>query len=203
MNMMNKPYSESCDQNREPILDIIAPIFSASSSVLEIGSGTGQHAVYFAENMPHLKWYTSDCRPYLDGINMWLHDAGLANVVAPIELDVTNSAWPKIDADAVFTANSIHIMNWFDVVNFMAGVGQLLEIRGDLVIYGPFNYDGRYTSESNERFDQWLKSRDPNSGIKHFEDLVSLADENRMLLVSDYEMPANNRILHFRKTESP
>jgi SAM-dependent methyltransferase len=198
---MNKPYSESCDQNREPILDIIAPIFSTSSSVLEIGSGTGQHAIYFAEKMPHLKWYTSDCLPYLNGIDMWLQDAGLLNVVAPIELDVTNSSWPKLEVDAVFTANSIHIMCWLDVVNFMSGVGQLLDNHGNLVIYGPFNYDGRYTSESNERFDHWLKSRDPNSGIKQFEDMVSLAAENMMRLVSDYEMPANNRILHFRKKD--
>lgn len=196
---MNKPYSESCDQNKGPILDIIAPIFSSSCSVLEIGSGTGQHAVYFAEKMPHLKWYTSDCKSYLDGINMWLRDADLLNVVAPFELDVTVSKWPAMQVDAVFTANSIHIMSWHDVLHFMAGVGKLLDEQGGLVIYGPFNYGGTYTSESNERFDQWLKGRDPESGIKHFEDIVSLAEENRMQLETDYEMPANNRILHFRK----
>jgi len=197
---MNKPYSESCDQNKDPILAIISPIFSSHNSVLEIGSGTGQHAVYFAGEMPQLQWYTSDCRSYIEGINLWLEEARLPNIIAPVELNVTTSKWPKIDVDAVFTANSIHIMNWNEVVHFMDGVGKLLGDKGDLVIYGPFNYGGSYTSESNERFDQWLKSRDPKSGIKHFEDMISLADENRLRLISDYSMPANNRILHFRKT---
>lgn len=197
---MNKPYSESCDQNKGAILAIISPIFSSHNSVLEIGSGTGQHAVYFAGEMPQLQWYTSDCRSYLEGINMWLEEARLPNINAPVELNVTTSKWPKNDVDAVFTANSIHIMNWNEVVHFMDGVGKLLSNQGDLVIYGPFNYGGSYTSESNERFDQWLKSRDPKSGIKHFEDMISLADENRLQLISDYSMPANNRILHFRKT---
>lgn len=197
---MNKPYSESCDQNKGPILAIISPIFSSHNSVLEIGSGTGQHAVYFAEEIPQIKWYTSDCSTYLEGINMWLAEARLPNIIAPVELNVTTSKWPKIDVDAVFTANSIHIMNWNEVVHFMDGVGKLLSNQGDLVIYGPFNYGGSYTSESNERFDQWLKSRDPKSGIKNFEDMISLADEKRMQLITDYPMPANNRILHFRKT---
>lgn len=196
---MKKPYSESCDQNKEPILAIISPVLSSASSVLEIGSGTGQHAIYFAEKMPYLEWHTSDCRPYLDGINMWLSDAGLSNVLVPFELDVSSSQWPELDVDAVFTANSIHIMNQQDVINFMTGVGRLLNEQGHLMIYGPFNYNGAYTSKSNESFDHWLKDRDPSSGIKHFEDVMSLANNNGMKLVTDYEMPANNRMLHFVK----
>ena len=199
MIIMNKPYSESCDQNKEPILAVISPVFSSLSSVLEIGSGTGQHAIYFAENMPHLKCHTSDCRSYLAGINMWLDDAGLPNVLPPFELNVTESSWPKLDVDAVFTANSIHIMSQQDVLNFMSGVGNLLAEQGELMIYGPFNYNGQYTSSSNESFDQWLKSRDPLSGIKHFEDMVALANKNGMQLVADHAMPANNRTLHFTK----
>lgn len=197
---MNKPYSESCVQNREPILDVISPIFSTASAVLEIGSGTGQHAIYFAEKMPHLTWYTSDRRSYIDGINMWLEDAGLANVIPPIELDVTADHWPVSGVDAVFTANSVHIMGQREVESLMEGVGKLLSEQGSLVIYGPFNYAGSYTSESNARFDQWLKSRDPESGIKDFEEILSLADQNGMRLVADHTMPANNRILHFTKT---
>jgi SAM-dependent methyltransferase len=196
---MTKPYAESCEQNKQPILSVISPVFSSASSVLEIGSGTGQHAIYFAEKMSHLKWYTSDCSSYLEGINMWLAEAGLSNVLPPFELDVTNTQWPQLDVDAVFTANSIHIMSQQDVVNFMAGVAKLLRPQGNLMIYGPFNYNGRYTSASNESFDQWLKGRDPLSGIKHFEEMVSLANDNAMQLVSDYTMPANNRILHFSK----
>lgn len=197
---MNKPYSESCDQNKDAIFSIISPVFSSLSSVLEIGSGTGQHAIYFAQKMPHLKWHTSDCSSYLEGINMWLSEAGLSNVSQPFELDVTSSPWPKLAVDAVFTANSIHIMSRHDVVDFMSGVGRLLSAQGQLMIYGPFNYNGSYTSESNARFDQWLKGRDPLSCIKHFEEMVSLAKDNGMQLVADHEMPANNRILHFIKT---
>jgi cyclopropane fatty-acyl-phospholipid synthase-like methyltransferase len=196
---MIKPYSESCDQNREPILKVLLPLFSSVSAVLEIGSGTGQHAIYFADKMPHLTWYTSDCKPYLEGINMWLSDAALPNVAAPIELNVSASSWPSINVDAVFTANSLHIMHQRDVVNFIKGAGRLLAREGNLVIYGPFNYQGNYTCESNARFDQWLKARDPESGVKHFEDVESLADESGMKLAQDYEMPANNRILHFIK----
>ena len=197
---MNKPYSESCDQNKDFILSVISPLFSSISGVLEVGSGSGQHAVYFAEKMPHLKWYTSDCIAYLDGINKWLSDSELPNIVPPFELDVTNSQWPDLSIDAVFTANSLHIMHQQDVVNFISGVGKLLQQQGHLLIYGPFNYNGSYTSESNARFDQWLKDRDPLSGIKHFEKIESLAIDNDMKLVTDYEMPANNRILHFIKT---
>jgi len=196
---MNKPYSESCEQNKQVILSLISPLFLSFSSVLEIGSGTAQHAVYFAEKMPQLLWYTSDCRPYLDGINAWLAETDLINIKPPFELDVSKSIWPELDVDAVFTANSIHIMHQQDVVNFIRGVGRLLKQHGSLVIYGPFNYNGSYTSESNKHFDQWLKQQDPKSCIKHFEKIDLLAKNNGMQLVTDYEMPANNRLLHFVK----
>jgi SAM-dependent methyltransferase len=196
---MIKPYSDSCDQNREPILDVISPVFSTLRRVLEIGSGTGQHAIYFAEKMPHLTWYTSDCNCNLQGINMWLSEAALPNVIAPIELDVSSSTWPVMSVDAIFTANSVHIMHQPDVVNLIEGAGRLLPHGGSLVIYGPFNYNRQYTSESNARFDQWLKARDPGSGIKHFEEVESLANDCGMTLAGDYAMPANNRILHFLK----
>jgi SAM-dependent methyltransferase len=196
---MIKPYSESCDQNREPILAVISLLFAPASNVLEIGSGTGQHAVFFAEQMPHLTWHTSDCKAYLDGIDLWLAEAALPNLVPPIELDVSASKWPVMAIDAIFTANSVHIMHQSDVVNLFIGAGNLLADNGSLVIYGPFNYNKRYTSESNARFDQWLKARDPESGVKHFEEIESLAIANGMKLVKDYEMPANNRILHFIK----
>ena len=196
---MIKPYSESCEQNKKPILSVISPVLAECSSALEIGSGTGQHAIYFAQKMPHLQWYTSDCLPYIEGIKAWISDAGLSNVESPIELDVTSSSWPTFAVDAVFSANTLHIMNDLDVKNFMLGVGELLNPQGHLLIYGPFNYAGCYTSASNERFDQWLHSRDPFSGIKHFEKIQLLALENGFKLLDDYEMPANNRILQFVK----
>lgn len=197
---MNKPYTESCDQNKIPIFSVIAPIFSSLSSVFEIGSGTGQHAVYFARKMPHLTWHTSDCSAYIEGINSWLTESKLSNLIPPVELNVSTSMWPSITVDAVFTANTVHIMHQDDVLNLVTGVAKLLNKKGSFVIYGPFNYNGGYTSDSNARFDSWLKERDPLSGIKHFEDIKKLAEENAMELVRDYEMPANNRILHFRKT---
>ncbi len=196
---MSKPYSESCDQNKQVILSVISPLFSSFSSVLEIGSGTGQHAIYFAEKMPHLTWHTSDCRSHLDGIHAWLVEADLINVKPPFELDVSNSQWPALNVDAIFTANSLHIMHQQDVDNFILEASRLLKQHGSLIIYGPFNYNGLYTSKSNEQFDQWLKQQDLQSCIKHFEEINSLVNNNGMRLLTDYEMPANNRLLHFVK----
>lgn len=196
---MNKPFSESCEQNRDPILSVIQPLLSNCTNVLEIGSGTGQHAVYFAEKMPHLLWQTSDCAEYLPGITLWLDEAGLEISSSPIELDVSNSVWPTNNVDTIFTANSVHIMSWKNVQDLFNGVGQLLKRNGQFIVYGPFNYDNQYTSESNARFDDWLGSRNTESSIKNFEDVCQLAEQNGMFLVKDYEMPVNNRILHWIK----
>ncbi len=196
---MTKPYSESCVQNKDVILSVLAPIVSSCSDVLEIGSGTGQHAIYFADKSPHLIWHTSDCHAYLAGINAWLSEACLTNIKEPFELDVSKSEWPEMKFDAVFTANSVHIMHQADVENLIHFTAEVLKRNGSLIIYGPFNYAGSYTSESNARFDQWLKDQDPLSCIKHFEDIDRLAINNGLKLVKDYSMPANNRILHYIK----
>ena len=194
-----KPYSESCDQNRDPILAIIRPLFAERERVLEIGSGTGQHAVYFAARMPHLLWQTSDRRENLDGIRQWLAEAALPNTPPPLSLDVTCDPWPEKDWDALFSANAVHIMPWTAVERLFEGAGRALGPRGLLVLYGPFNYGGAYTSESNARFDQWLKQRDPRSGIRDFEALDRLAAGSGMALRDDFGMPANNRILCWQK----
>ncbi|MCW8891598.1 MAG: class I SAM-dependent methyltransferase [Sedimenticola sp.] len=194
-----KPYSESCDQNREPILSVIQPLFANATAVLEIGSGTGQHAVFFAEKMPHLTWHTSDCPEYHDGIKLWLAEAGRPNVQSPLVLDVSRSAWPEVVVDGVFSANTAHIMHWRDVEAMMAGVGQLLPSGGLFALYGPFNYNGQFSSESNARFDGWLKSRDPGMGVRDFEAVNTLAKTAGMQLEKDYEMPVNNRILCWKK----
>ena len=196
---MQKPYSESCNQNRDHILQVISHLLANNRAVLEIGSGTGQHAVYFAEKLPHLLWYTSDCIEYHSGINSWLEEAGLDNTRAPVELNVSTSSWPDIEVDAVFSANTAHIMHWNDVEAMFEGVGKSLDSNAKFLLYGPFNYGQRYTSDSNASFDDWLKDRDPESGIRNFEDLNRLAESAGMQLVRDYEMPVNNRILYWKK----
>jgi cyclopropane fatty-acyl-phospholipid synthase-like methyltransferase len=196
---LTKPYSEACERNRDPILSVIQPLLAGCRAVLEIGSGTGQHAAYFAERMPHLLWHTSDREENHAGIEPWLADAGLANARPPLLLDVTQSVWPEVDADAVFSANTAHIMHWHEVESLFAGVGKLLPEQGVFLLYGPFNYNQAYTSESNERFDAWLKARDPLSGIRGFEDVDRLARRAGMVLRDDFTMPANNRILFWQK----
>jgi cyclopropane fatty-acyl-phospholipid synthase-like methyltransferase len=194
-----KPYSESCEQNRAPILDVLRVELAGSSRLLEIGSGTGQHAVYFAPEFPDLLWQTSDVDALHPGIQAWLDDAVLKNVLPPLALDVRRDAWPADRYDAIFSANTVHIMAWPDVECLFAGVGEILECGGVFCLYGPFNYHGSYTSESNARFDGWLKARDPASGIRDFEALQTLAEKAGMELKEDYEMPANNRTLVWSK----
>ena len=189
----------ACERNKDQILSVITPIFTTASSVLEIGSGTGQHAIYFAEKMPHLTWHTSDCQSNLDAIDTWTTIANLPNIKAPFELEVSTSTWPEMQVDAIFTANTVHYMHFQDVDNFIKGAARVLKQWGSLVIYGPFNYNGLFSCKSNALFDQWLKNNDPLSGIKHYEDINLLAVKYGLQLVTDYEMPANNRILHFTK----
>lgn len=196
---MIRSCSVACERNRLPILKVIEALLADSNAVLEIGSGTGQHAVFFAEKLPHLTWYTSDLVENHDDILAWIDHAGLHNVESPLVLDVMQEQWPEINVDAVFSANTAHIMHWQAVEKMFPAVGRLLPPGGRFMLYGPFNYQGRYTSESNAQFDCWLKARDPESGIRDFEKLDRLATAAGMLLEDDYEMPANNRILYWRK----
>jgi len=194
-----KPYSEACDQNRDPILAVLRTAFARCRDVLEIGSGTGQHAVYFARHLPHLHWYCSDVAGSHPGIRAWISESGLANVEPPLELDVTADHWPSRSFDGVFSANTTHIMHWPAVACLFAGIGRVLEPGGVFCLYGPFNYRNAFTSPGNERFDGWLKQRDPHSGIRNFEDLDALAGAHGLLLAADNGMPVNNRLLVWRK----
>lgn len=204
MNINNKPYSDACDNNKRPILEKIRPIFSQpTATVLEIGSGTGQHAVYFGSRLPHLTWQTSDLLDNHEGILQWLIEACLENVLPPIELDVSESPWDLDKYDGVFSANTSHIMSWPNVVLMMAAVGNILQKGGKFCLYGPFNYAGNYTSESNASFDVWLKDRDPLSGIRDFEALDVLAKDAKLALSADHTMPVNNRLLVWEKEPSP
>ena len=190
-----KPYSDACDENREPILEVIRQEFSACRTVLEIGSGTGQHAVYFGRQLPQLTWQPSDIAGNHPGINAWRSEAGLGNVPPPLQLDVSRDDWPAVCYDGVFSANTCHIMSWGEVESMFRGIGRVLLPGGVLCLYGPFNYRNAYTSDSNARFDAFLKSRDPASGIRNFEALDSLAADNGMRFRQDHEMPVNNRLL--------
>ena len=194
-----KPYAESSVQNREPILSVIKPLFAECKHILEIGSGTGQHAVYFAEKMPHLIWQTSDRAENHAGIKMWLDEANLLNTRLPLALDVSKYRWSEKQYDAMISINCVHIMAKSDVQAMFAGCGGILSRGGLLVLYGPFNYGGQYSSESNAQFDLWLKERNSVSGIRDFEWLDSLAIRGGMTLLGDYEMPVNNRILCWEK----
>ncbi len=196
--MDDKPFAPACDRNRDPILAVLRHHFAEARRVLEIGSGTGQHAVHFAMKMPWLTWQSSDREEHLPGISRWLDEAELPNTPAPLALDVDGS-WPGERFDAVFSANTLHIMGWTSVQAFFQGVGRILGARGSLIVYGPFNYGGRYTSDSNREFDAWLRARDPASGIRDFEAVDALALEQHLLLIDDVAMPANNRCLVWRK----
>lgn len=197
-----KPYSEACEQNKDPILKVLQEVFADRRRVLEIGSGTGQHAVYFGPQFSHLIWQPSDLPGHLAGIRMWLDECRPPNVHPPLELDMDAGPWPDQMFDAVFSANTAHIMSESQVARMFAGVGAVLPANGVFALYGPFNYRGRYTSDSNARFDQWLKARDPLSGIRDFEALETLAQTHGMVLLKDYEMPVNNRTLVWLKTSN-
>jgi cyclopropane fatty-acyl-phospholipid synthase-like methyltransferase len=195
-----KPFAESSEQNKLPILEVLKHYLPDAQRVLEIGSGTGQHAVFFSKEFPNLHWHASDREENHPGILAWLQEAKLENLYGPKLLDVNQADWPNQEYDAVFSANTAHIMNWHSVKNMFRGVGQILKPGGVFCLYGPFNYNGHYTSDSNARFDVWLKERDLESAIRDFEALCGLADENGMTLLADHEMPANNRILVWTKS---
>lgn len=192
-----KPVAESCEQNKRPILTVLRQLLQGRHHLLEIGSGTGQHAVYFAQAFPELQWQTSDRAENHPGIHAWLADEGSANAIAPLDLDVMVQPWPlpPHSVDAVFSANTAHIMGWDGVEAMFDGVGRILVDGGLFILYGPFNYRGRFTTEGNGRFDEWLKSRDPQSGIRDIEALTRLGEANGLRLHRDYAMPANNRMV--------
>jgi cyclopropane fatty-acyl-phospholipid synthase-like methyltransferase len=195
-----KPFSEACEQNKLPILDVIRPYFVNSRNILEIGSGTGQHAVFFADQLPHLQWHCSDVSVHHQGIEQWLADYSGHNISGPYDLDVIHSSWPAKEFDGVFSANTAHIMSWSAVEQMFAGTGKVLEADGIFCLYGPFNYGGHYTSASNEQFDKYLKARDPQSGIRDVDDLKVLAMSAGLEFTNDHEMPVNNRILVWKKS---
>ncbi len=195
---MEKPCSPSCERNREPILAVLRERFARCKRVLEIGSGTGQHAVYFAAALPKLRWQTSDVAANLPGIRMWLKEAALPNTPAPLAFDVGDTP-PTGDYDAVFSANTLHIMSWKEVERLFAALPGLTRAGALLVVYGPFNYEGQFTSPSNAQFDEALRSGNPKRGIRDFEEVDALAAAAGFVLEEDRAMPANNRCIVWKR----
>lgn len=195
---MDRPYAAACDRNREPILAVLREYFGGCHRVLEIGSGTGQHAVHFAAALPHLTWQASDVPQHLPGIGAWLDAAALPNTPAPIALDVTG-AWPAGEFDAVFSANTLHIMGWPQVGALFKNLPEVLAPNAVVVVYGPFNYAGNFTSPSNAAFDASLKAGAPQMGIRDFEAVDTLARGAGLELLEDRAMPANNRCLVWQR----
>ena len=195
---MNKPFSAASERNREPILAVLREHYANLRSVLEIGSGTGQHAVHFAAALPHLVWLCSDVADNLPGVREWLAEAALPNTPAPIELDV-NGAWPAAQFDAVFSANTLHIMGWSEVERCFAMLPQVLVAQGLLTVYGPFNRGGRFTSDSNARFDADLRRADPRRGLRDFEAVDDLAAQAGLVLLDDRAMPSNNACITWQR----
>lgn len=202
MSAVPKPFSQACENNKQPILEILSTVFTAPATVWEIGSGTGQHACYFASKLPHLQWQPTDRKENLSGIEQWRLEAGLDNLMPALALDVADDEWPGQTIQALFTANTLHIMSWLHVTIFFARLSRYLAEHAVVCLYGPFNYNGRFTSESNASFDQWLKNRDPDSGVRDFEAVCTLAAQAGLTLASDYAMPANNRLLVFNKIKA-
>ncbi len=197
-----RQHSEACERNKDPILSVIKSYLNYSKSVLEIGSGTGQHAAYFAGALPHLTWQTSDLRHNHPSIIAWIEQAELPNLKKPFSLDVSRRYWDIEPIDAVFTANTAHIMSWDNVKSMFKGVGENLKPGGHFLIYGPFKVGGNFTSESNEQFNEHLKAQNPESAIRDYEDMLSHARHNGLSFVERHSMPANNMLLAFQKNAS-
>lgn len=200
---MEKPFSPSSDRNKDPILAVLREAFAARRHALEIGSGTGQHAVHFGAAMPGLCWQTSDRGEHHAGMRLWLDEARLPNVRPPLLLDVNQADWPTGPFDAVFSANTLHIMAWAEVQTLFQRLPGLLAQRATLAIYGPFNYAGQFTSASNAAFDARLKGDDPRRGIRDFEAVDALAQAAGFGLLADHGMPANNRCLVWERPIFP
>ncbi len=194
------PHSDASDRNKGPILEVLRQAFAGCKHVLEIGSGTGQHAVHFATAMPWLVWQPSEMAESMPALRKRIFNEGPSNLRAPVELDVTRLPWDVRRVDGVFTANTLHIMHWPQVKALFAGLPTIVKSETVLAIYGPFRYAGNYTSESNESFDAMLRARDPQSGIREFEEVDTLARGAGFTLIADHPMPANNQAVIWRAT---
>ncbi len=195
-----RPYAPACARNQHALGETLRRYLPRHCTLLEIGSGTGQHAAFLAAQNPGWRWQCSDLAENLPGIAQWLEDLPPARRLDPIVLDVSRDSWPAGPYQVVFTANTLHIMPWSAVRLLFAGLGHTLAKGGLFAAYGPFNYAGQFTSPSNAEFDRWLKDRAAHQGIRDFAAVDALAQGAGCELLGDEAMPANNRLLIWRKT---
>ena len=189
------PFSQASENNKFPILDVLKHHLNNRRSLLEIGGGTGQHAAFFARQFPEIIWQSSDIHSNVKTLNLRVASAKLKNLPLATSLDVNKETWNYGFYDAIFSANCLHIISEDSVINFFKGTSKHINDGGVLLVYGPFKYRGKFTTESNAGFDRWLKARDPESGIRDFEWTNELAEEVGFSLVEDNAMPANNQLL--------
>ncbi|MDG2091172.1 MAG: DUF938 domain-containing protein [Gammaproteobacteria bacterium] len=197
--MNKKPFSQACENNKQPILEVIASYFRPGDRIIEIGSGTGQHALYFCQNLPKVNWIPCEIPENMDMLAAGLAGEGLQNIMPSEVVDVRQQEWPVRELDGLYSANCLHIMPAAFNDDFFRGAGEVLVPGATLCVYGPFKYQGEFTSDSNAGFDEWLKNRDPLSGIRDFEKINQLAEDNAFKLIEDRAMPANNQCLIWRK----
>jgi cyclopropane fatty-acyl-phospholipid synthase-like methyltransferase len=198
--MIEKKSAPAALRNREPIADVLAEELPSSGIVLEIASGTGEHAMFLAQRFPHLEWLPTDPDPEaLASIEAWRSEAGLPNLRAPLALDAASPEWLVTRADAMLCINMIHISPWEASEGLFAGAARLLPKGGKLLLYGPYLEDDVETAQSNLDFDAWLKARDPRFGIRNISDVDALAARNGLSRSRRAEMPANNLALAYLK----
>ena len=193
-------YSSAAERNSQPIYEQISQLFPVAGKVLEIGSGTGQHAVYFCQRLPGLRWQPTDRAENLPGLNQRFAETANPQILKPLVLDVLHDKWPAGPFDAVYSANTSHIMSWGAVQATFAGVALALKPNAQFCLYGPFNVNGEYTAESNAEFDRALRARDAEMGLRDIADIEKLGFSHQLTLERKIAMPANNLILVFRKT---
>lgn len=196
--MIAKCHAPATLRNREPIAAALQRVLPDAGLVLEVASGTGEHAAFFAGRFPHLDWQPTDCGD-LGSIAAWRAESACPNLRAPMHLDVTDWPWPIVHADAVFCANMTHIAPWAATEGLMHGVGRILRAGGPFLLYGPFCIGGEHVSDSNARFDASLRAQDPNWGVRDLEAVVNTAAAHGLRHVETVDMPANNKSVIFVK----
>ncbi|HEY0712372.1 MAG TPA: DUF938 domain-containing protein [Polyangia bacterium] len=198
--MSARRHAPATTRNREPILEVLRRVLPARGTVLEIASGSGEHAVFFAAALPGLIWQPTDVDPLaLDSIAAWTDESGATNVAPPLHLDVAAETWSVERADAIFSANLVHISPWAACLGLVAGAGRCLPSGAPLVMYGPYRIGGVHTSDSNAAFDADLRARDPRWGVRDLEAIIEAAAARDLDFVERVAMPANNQTLVFRR----